>query len=309
MRSDLTPSDLKTRLPGVLVFATTPFREGSLEVDFAGFRRNMEFLAAGGIQAVAVAGFVGEFSALTAEEYRDVVRTARDALGPDHVVVAGVGYGSELAAEYAAAAENNGADCAMLLPPYLVEPTDDGMVAHVNRVASATRMGVMVHSMPGMAFSPGLVDRLAGVPGVVAYKDELGDVRGFGEIVDRVGDRLVYVNGRAEPVMGYYAAAGATVLATAIGNFDPALAITAYEAAIRRDFDAYRAVLAPRATAWYRLRERNRGFLISVSKASMNLMGLAGGVVRPPLSGLRPEVDAELRTLMADIGYLEAVAR
>jgi 5-dehydro-4-deoxyglucarate dehydratase len=305
----LTPADLKERLPGVLVFATTPFKEGSLEVDLAGFRRNMEFLAAGGIQAVAVAGFVGEFSALSAAEYPAVIETARDALGPDRVVVAGVGYGTPLAAEYAVAAEASGADCAMLLPPYLVEPTEDGMVAHVVQVASAIRIGVMVHSMPGFAFSPRLVERLAEIRGVVAYKDELGDVRGFGEIVDRVGDRLVYVNGRAEPVMGYYASAGATVLASAIANFDPGLALAAYDAAAALDFPRLRDVLAPRATPWYRLRERNRGYLISVSKASMNVVGLAGGAVRPPLSGLDSAVEAELRALMAEIGYLEAATR
>jgi 5-dehydro-4-deoxyglucarate dehydratase len=301
----LTPGELKDRLSGVLVFAPTPFVEGSLELDQGGFRRNMEFLAAGGIDAVAVAGFVGEFSALTRDEYRAVIRTAREALGPDRLIVAGVGYGSELAAEYAVEAEATGADCAMLLPPYLVEPTEDGMVAHVQRVASAIRIGVMVHSMPGFAFSPRLIERLADVPGVVSYKDELGDVRGFAEIVDRVGSRLAYVNGRAELMMGYYAAAGANMLASAIANFDPPLALAAFDAAISLDFPRLRAVLAPRATPWYRLRERNRGFLISVSKASMNLMGLAGGVVRPPLSGLRSEVDAELRDLMVQIGYLE----
>ncbi len=305
----LTPAELKDRLPGVLVFATTPFRDGSLELDLNGFRRNMEFLAAGGIQSVAVAGFVGEFSALSAAEYAAVVGTARDAFGPDRIVVAGVGYGSELAAEYAGAAERSGADCAMLLPPYLVEPTEDGMVAHVTRVASAIRIGVMVHSMPGFAFTPRLAERLADIPGVISYKDELGDVRGFGEIVDRVGDRLAYVNGRAEPMQGYYAAAGANVLASAVGNFYPPLALAVYEAAKSLDFTRLRALMAPKATPWYRLRERNRGYLISVSKASMNLMGLAGGVVRPPLSGLRPEVEAELRGLMAEIGYLEAVAR
>jgi 5-dehydro-4-deoxyglucarate dehydratase len=301
----LTPDELKGRLPGVLAFATTPFAAGDLAVDLAGFRANMEFLAAGGIQAVAVAGFVGEFSALNAAEYRNLITAAREALGPDRLIVAGVGYGTELAIEYARAAEASGADCAMLLPPYLVEPTDDGMVQHVGRVASAIRIGVMIHSMPGHAFSPVLVERLAALPGVVAYKDELGDVRGFGDIVDRVGDQLAYVNGRAEPVMGYYASAGANVLASAIGNFDPPLALAAYEAAMALDVPRLRAVLAERATPWYRLRERNRGFLISVSKASMTLMGLAGGEVRPPLSGLQPAVADELRALMVQIGYLK----
>ena len=300
-----SPEDLRDRLPGVLVFAPTPFVEGTLELDLPGLRRNMEFLAEGGIQAVAIAGFVGEYSALDAREYRDVLRTARAAFGPQGLIVAGVGFGTALAAQYAAAAEENGADCVMLLPPYLVEPTDEGMVAHTRAVSEATKLGVMVHSMPGFSFTPGLVERLAAIPGVVAYKDELGDVRRFAEIVDHVGDRLVYVNGRAEPVHAYYAVAGATVLASAIANFDPALALEAYSAARDLDLDRVRSVLAPRAMPWYRLRERNRGFLISVSKASMNLVGLAGGVVRPPLSSLRPDVETELLELLTKTNYVE----
>src|SRR5262245_25016884 len=142
----ISPGELKQRLRGVLVFAPTPFRKTDLGVDLDGYRRNMEFLAAGGIEMVAVAGFVGEFSALTADEYDAVIRTARAALGPDRLVVAGVGYGSELAASYAQRAEAAGADCAMLLPPYLVEPTEDGMVAHVGRVASATRIRSEEHT-------------------------------------------------------------------------------------------------------------------------------------------------------------------
>jgi 5-dehydro-4-deoxyglucarate dehydratase len=303
----LAPEELKHRLPGALVFAPTPFLRDTLDVDLAGFRRNLEFLADGGIQAVAVAGFVGEFSALNAAEYESVLQVAREAFGPDRLIVAGVGFGTALAAEYATAAERNGADCVMLLPPYLVEPTEDGLVAHTRAVADATRLGVMVHSMPGYPFSARLVERLAAIRGVVSYKDELGDVRGFADIVDHVGDQLVYVNGRAEPVMAYYAAAGATVLATAIGNFDPALALEAYAAAEKKDFDLMRAVLAPRAMPWYRLRERNRGFLISVSKASMTLMGLAGGSVRPPLSDLQPDVERELVELLAETKYLEVV--
>jgi 5-dehydro-4-deoxyglucarate dehydratase len=301
----LSPDDLSHRLPGVLVFAPTPFDERERALDLPGLRRNLEFLAAGGIQAVAVAGFVGEYSALTATEYQDVLRAAREAFKRPGLIVAGVGFGTALAAEYAATAEASGADCVMLLPPYLVQPTEDGMVAHTRAVAQATRLGVMLHSMPGHPFTPRLVERLADITGVVAYKDELGDVRGFAEIVDRVGDRLVYVNGRAEPVAGYYAAAGATVLASAIANFDPGVAIAAHSAAADQNFDGLASVLAPRAMPWYRLRERNRGFLISVSKASMTLMGLAGGAVRPPLSDLRPEVRHELVELLTETDYLE----
>jgi 5-dehydro-4-deoxyglucarate dehydratase len=303
----LFPQDVRAQLSGVLVFAPTPFQPGTLALDLVGFRRNMEFLASAGIRAVAVAGFVGEYSALAPEEYRSVVRTAREALGAEGLVVAGVGVGAGLAAEHAAAAESEGADCVMLLPPYLVQPSDEGLVGYTEMVARSTRCGVMVHSMPSYPFTPDLVERLAEVPGVVAYKDELGDVDNFRRVTARVGDRLAYVNGRAEPVMAEYAAAGATVLATAIGNFDPGLALSAYAALAHDGPGALAAVLAPRATPWYELRQRERAFLISVSKASMSLMGLSGGAVRPPLTDLTDVVQDELVQLMHTVGYLESL--
>jgi 5-dehydro-4-deoxyglucarate dehydratase len=302
-----SPEDVRAQLSGVLVFAPTPFEPGTLALDLAGFRQNMEFLAAAGIRAVAVAGFVGEYSALGPDEYRSVVRTAREALGADGLVVAGVGVGAGLAADHAAAAESAGADCVMLLPPYLVQASDDGLVAYTAMVARSTRCGVMVHSMPSYPFTPDLVERMADITGVVAYKDELGDVANFRRVAARVGDRLAYVNGRAEPVMAEYAAAGATVLATAIGNFDPGLALSAYAALTRDGPDALAAVLAPRATPWYELRQRERAFLISVSKASMSLTGLSGGAVRPPLTDLSDATASELARLMHRVGYLESL--
>ena len=108
--------------------------------------------------------------------------------------------------------------------------------------------------------------------------------------------------------MGYYAAAGATVLASAIANFDPEVALAAHSAAADRDFDRLRSVLAPRATPWYRLRERNRGYLISVSKASMSAVGLAGGAVRPPLAELEPEVRRELLGLLTETSDLRSAS-
>jgi 5-dehydro-4-deoxyglucarate dehydratase len=307
-RVGLAPEEVQERLRGVLAFAPTPFDMQTLELDLPGLRQNLEFLIAGGIETVAVAGAVGEYSALNAAEYRDLLLTARDVLGPNRLLVAGIGVGSALATEFAAAAEEYGADCVMLLPPYLVEPTDDGLVAYTRAVAGGTRLGVMLHSTPGYPFAPSVVERLADIPSVIAYKDELGDVRAFTEIVEAVGKRLVYVNGRAEPMMGYYAAAGATVLATAIGSLDPAIARAAFEASAALDFDRLRSVLAPMALDWYRLRERNRSDQVAVSKASMNLLGLSGGRVRPPLSDLRPDVQDELRNLLIETGYLKGAA-
>ena len=177
----LTPAELKDRLSGVLVFATTPFEAGSLELDLGGFRLNMEFLAGGGIQAVAVAGFVGEYSALTTAEYEAVVRTAARCSARTGSSLPG----SATARSWRPSTWSWPRPAAPIAPRPARRTSSSrprtGWWPHVTRVASAIRIGVMIHSMPGLGVLAGTGRATADVPGVVAYKDELGDVRGFGE--------------------------------------------------------------------------------------------------------------------------------
>jgi 5-dehydro-4-deoxyglucarate dehydratase len=298
-------AELKEKLRGVVAFAPTPFRRSDLEIDLAGFRRNMDYMAQNGIPWIAVAGFVGEYSALTQGEYARVVKAAADAVKGKSRIIAGVGGGTHLAREAAQAAQQQGADCVMILPPYLVQPTPAGLVEHFRAIAESVDIGVMIHSMPGTAFAPELVEEVAKTPNVISYKDEVGDLRLFDETVNRLRDRLVYVNGKAEMMMPYYFLAGATCNATAIGNFDPQLALAACTAALAGDYPKASALLQPKARPWYRLREKNRGYLISLSKASMDLAGLCGGAVRPPLSEIAPEDQLQLRSLMEELGYID----
>ena len=48
----------------------------------------------------------------------------------------------------------------------------------------------------------------------------------------------------------------------------------------------------------YALRGRRRGYEVTVMKEMMNLMGLAGGAVRPPLPRLAPDDLAALEALV-----------
>lgn len=298
------PIELKEKLRGVVAFAPTPFRRDNLEVDLAGFRCNMDYLAQNGVPWIAVAGFVGEYSALTPREYAALVRTAADVVKGKSRIIAGVGGGTRVAREVAQVAQEQGADCVMVLPPFGVEPTSKGLVEHFRTIAESIQLGVMIHSMPGFTFTPQLIEEVAETPNVVSYKDESGDLRMFDETVSRIGDRLVYVNGKAEMMMIYYFLAGATCNATAIGNFDPLLALAAWQAADAGDFQKVKELLLPKGRPWYRLREKNRSYLISLTKASMELAGLCGGAVRPPLSEIASEDRIQLRDLMEELGYV-----
>src|SRR5579864_4383225 len=97
----IDPTELKMRLRGVVTFAPTPFRRDKLELDLAGFRDNMDYLAQNGLPWIAVAGFVGEYSALAPREYAELVKTAADVVKGKSNIIAGVGGGTHMARQAA----------------------------------------------------------------------------------------------------------------------------------------------------------------------------------------------------------------
>ncbi len=298
------PPELKQKLRGVVVFAPTPFRPGDMEINFVGLRSNLDYLVQNGIPTIAIAGYAGEYSALTASEYVELVKVAADVVNGKANLVVGAGGGMHAACAAARAAQDYGADCVMTLPPYLMIPTPAGLRNHFSAVAKSIQIALMIHSMPGSFFTPALVKHLAEIPNVVAFKDESGNLRTFDEIVHEVGDRLIYVNGKTEMMMSCYFVAGATSNASAIGNFDPSLALTSCEAALSGNYRGVKELLSPRARPWYRLREKDPAYLIALTKASMVHAGLCGGAVRPPLSDLSLEDQKNLELLMDELGYL-----
>ena len=49
----------------------------------------------------------------------------------------------------------------------------------------------------------------------------------------------------------------------------------------------------------YALRARRKGYEVSAMKAMMDMVGLNGGPVRPPLVNVTPEEEDELRAILA----------
>ena len=56
-------------------------------------------------------------------------------------------------------------------------------------------MGVFPYARDHAKLGPALVDRLADVPNIVAFKDGQGDVRMFQRIRSYVGDKLLWLAG------------------------------------------------------------------------------------------------------------------
>lgn len=301
--SRLTPAEMAHALgSGLLSFPVTHFRD-DLGFDETAYRDNLSRLADYKVSGLFAAGGTGEFFSLTPSEIDRVLRAAVEETHGRVPVIAPAGLGTALAVELAKAAEASGADGLLLLPPYLVGSEQAGLAAHVEAVCRATDLGVIVYNRANAQLNEhtlaGLCDRC---PNLVGFKDGVGDVELMTRIYAGLGDRLTYVGGlpTAETFALPYLEMGVTTYSSAIFNFLPEWALSFYEAVRRRDRDAVYRELRDFVLPYIAIRNRKRGYAVSIVKAGMTAVGRHAGPVRPPLTELDAAEHAELKALIGD---------
>ncbi|MFE9101244.1 5-dehydro-4-deoxyglucarate dehydratase [Actinomadura geliboluensis] len=295
------PEEIATRLgSGLLSFPVTHFR-GDLSFDEPAYRDNIGRLAGYGVAGLFAAGGTGEFFSLAPGEVGAVVRAAV-AEAPDGLpVIAPAGYGTAAAAAMAREAEETGADGVLLFPPYLTEASQEGLIAHVRAVCAATRLGVTLYSRANAVYQDATVAALAeACPNLVGFKDGVGDLELMTRIRSRLGDRLVYIGGlpTAETFALPYLEMGVTTYSSAVFNFIPEFALAFYAAVRGRDRDEVARLLAEFVLPYCDIRNRRKGYAVSIIKAGMRITGHPAGPVRPPLTDLTDEETAELAELV-----------
>lgn len=281
---------------GLLSFPVTHFTANG-DFDEQPYRSHIEWLLAHKPAALFAAGGTGEFFSLTREECGKVVRAATQQTAGRVPVVAGCGYGTAMARQFARVAEDAGADGLLLLPPYLMYAESAGLEAHVASVCAATKLGVIVYNRDNAILSDAALERLCDrCPNLVGFKDGVGDIERMTRIYARMGDRLTYVGGlpTAETFALPYLEMGVTTYSSAIFNFMPVWAQDFYAAVRRRDHATVYRELREFVIPYIELRNRKRGHAVSIVKAGMRAVGRPAGPVRPPLVELD---DAELATL------------
>jgi 5-dehydro-4-deoxyglucarate dehydratase len=245
------------------------------------------------------AGGTGEMYSLTPAEYLRVIELTALAVEDRVPVIAGVGFGQRLGVEMAQAAEKAGADGVLVFPPYYPQADDDGMFEYYRSISQATRLGTIVYSRDWARFTPAMVERLTALPNLVGWKDGHGDLRQLQTIMHRVGERLVWIGGAGDDLIGVYYRIGIRAFSSSIATVAPALSLKLHELATADDGEGLRELLESCVIPLYELRSRRKGYEVSAMKAMMDMVGLNGGPVRPPLVNVTsPELD-ELRTILS----------
>jgi 5-dehydro-4-deoxyglucarate dehydratase len=286
---------------GLLSFPVTHFND-KLEFQPKPYQEHIAWLLSYKPAGLFVAGGTGEFFSLTPTEFSAVVKAGVAQTAGAAPVIAGCGYGTAMAKEFAKAAEEAGADGVLLLPPYLVGAEQDGLSAHVEAVCASTKLGVIMYNRDNAVLDDVSLARLCErCPNLVGFKDGVGDIERMTRIYTRLGDRLIYIGGlpTAETFALPYLELGVTTYSSAIFNFLPEFAMSFYAAVRSRDHAVVYAGLREFVLPYIGIRNRRKGYAVSIVKAGMNAIGRPAGPVRSPLTDL---TEAELQELTKLIG-------
>ncbi len=130
--------------------------------------------------SLVVTGTTGEAPALTALERLRVWETVVDFAGGLVPIVAGIGTNNtKTTVHNAKLAEEVGVDALLVVTPYYVKPTQEGLLAHFQAVSRATNLPIILYNVPsrtGVNLELETIVELAKLENIVGIKEAGGGI-------------------------------------------------------------------------------------------------------------------------------------
>lgn len=287
-------------LSGSITALATPFTDAG-ELDLDAWRKLLKRQLDGGTQGVVVAGSTGEAAALTDDEYVAILRIAVETLGGRIPVLAGTGQmNTARTIAQTRLAKSAGAECALVVTPAYVRPTQAGLVAHYRAVAEQGGLPVLLYNVPGRTgtdMQPETVAELAPHPNIVGIKEAVAAPERMAALLALRSERFVVLSGD-----------DGTAARSMLDGADGLISVgsNALPASFRRLCDLARAGNRAAAENWDAQLQPFYGFL-SVEpnpipvKALLQRQGLGSGLRLPllPLSSAHQAAADQLAALAA----------
>lgn len=304
----LSLATIRQRLRTVIAIPITPFAaDGS--ADFALYARLVARMVDNGIGVVTPNGNTGEFYSLTADEQRRELEATTEAVGDRALILAGVGFDAQSAAQAARHAAAHGAQAVMVHQPVHPYKSDEGWLAYHRVIAEAVPELGIVPYLRDATLKASTLARLADLcPNFVGIKYAVANPLQFAGTVHEVGaERLTWVCGLAESWAPFFWPGGASGFTSGLVNLttDHSLGM---QAALERG-DTARAMQHWSAVrAFEDLRARHySGNNVSVVKEAMAQMGLCRAAVRPPITEVTEQEQSEVAQVLTALGLAEMV--
>jgi 4-hydroxy-tetrahydrodipicolinate synthase len=270
-------------------------------LDIPGLEKNIGFLLSRGVHGIVPCGSTGESATLTFEEHEKVIGVTVDTVNGKVPVLAGTGSNNTVEAiRLTKAAKDSGADGVLVISPYGNKPNRAGLVKHYTRLADLD-IPVVIYNIPGRTgqnLEPDLIAELARHPNIVGVKEASGNIGQMSRVIEETQDEdFVVISGDDNITIPIMALGGAGVISVA-ANIDPARMVAMCDAMKKGDYQ--KALVLH-----YAMSPLFRAMFIDTNpipvKKAAELLGMAGGPVRLPLTDLDANKTEQLKKVLATI--------
>ncbi|MBX3487398.1 MAG: 4-hydroxy-tetrahydrodipicolinate synthase [Candidatus Paracaedibacteraceae bacterium] len=211
------------KLSGSIVALITPFNNN--EVDVNAIKKLVDWHITEGTQAIVACGSTGEAALLTQPERKLVLETVVATANKRIPIIAGCGAPSTHETQaMMIEAKEIGCDAALVVTPYYVKPTPEGVWQHFN-VLNDIGLPIILYNNPGRAVTGLSIDtvvRLAELPMVVAIKDSCDDLTRVIKMRQRITKNFSFLSGD-DPIATAYMAHGGDGVVSVSANVMPRL--------------------------------------------------------------------------------------
>ena len=177
---------------GVMPALTTQF-DAQEQLNLEAFELNLVAQIEAGVHGIVLGGTLGEASTLTADEKVALLKKAQDVIsGRIPVIINIAEQSTDDAIAAAQAAEANGADGLMLLPPMRYKATDEETVQYFAAVAQSTKLPIMIYNNPvdyKIEVTLDMFDQLQQYKNIQAVKESTRDISNVTRMINRFGSR------------------------------------------------------------------------------------------------------------------------
>ncbi len=287
-------------LSGAYTLLMTPFKT-DLSLDEEGLKRLVRIQVENGIHGIAPLGVTGESPALTDTEVARLVEiVVNEAGGRCRVAPDTCSCNLEQTISRVRLYAELGCDYAVVFAPFLVLPTQEGLVDFYRRVADASRVPVIIHNAPervGVNIEPKTYGKLIGHGNIVATKDGNKQLDHLAKVLYLAkGSAFAVFTGKDTtcwPLMSF----GGSGVFTVAGNILPAVMRDLVDLGLQGKADEARRLHFRYYELFEALRLETNPMAV---KEALAMLGLPGGPLRPPMTRLNDSNRELLRRLLKD---------
>ncbi|MEP7044020.1 MAG: 4-hydroxy-tetrahydrodipicolinate synthase [Dokdonella sp.] len=292
-------------LSGSICALATPLRSRDDTVDLAAFGRLLDYQLSGGTRAMVVAGSTGEAAALDEVEYSTLLEFAVSRIAGRAVLLAGTGLSAtRKTIAQTQRAHAAGIDCALVVAPAYVRPTQEGLYRHFSEVAEQGGLPVILYNVPARTacdLLPETAARLARHGNIVGIKEALPDAARMQLLLPLKSATFSVLSGD-DPTAAHALLAGADGVISVAANVAPELFGRLCEAATRGDFARVEALEAELSPLYAALAAEPNPIPLKWCLAEL---GICEPYLRLPLLPLSIAHHAAARKVLAHLGLVE----